>query len=106
MDGDSGNVAAARLLHGDVLEQLASVPSETCSLVVSSPPYNIRKPYERGDKRNYEEYIAWQLDVIKSLCAKVSENGSVCWQVGTYVSDGEIFPLDLPFVEMFRGVGF
>ncbi len=106
MDGESGKISTAKLLHGDVLDQLASVPLATCSLVVSSPPYNIRKPYERSDKRSYEEYVAWQRDVIKLLATKVSENGSVCWQVGTYVSDGEVFPLDLPFVEIFRGLGF
>jgi adenine-specific DNA-methyltransferase len=106
MDGEPGEVSAVRLLHGDVLDQLGSVQSETCSLVVSSPPYNIRKPYERSDKRNYKEYIAWQRNVIKALSAKISENGSVCWQVGTYVSDGEVFPLDIPFVEIFRTLGF
>lgn len=94
------------LLHGDVIEALASVPTESCSLIVSSPPYNIRKPYERSDKRTYTEYVAWQKLVAALLNEKLSRHGSICWQVGTYVSDGEIFPLDLPSVEIFRDLGF
>lgn len=96
----------AELLHGDVAEALASVPAESCSLIVSSPPYNIRKPYERGDKRTYDEYVTWQRSVAAQLSGKLSQQGSICWQVGTYVSDGEVFPLDLPFVEIFRELGF
>ena len=95
----------ADLLHGDVIKKLASVPPESCSLIVSSPPYNIRKPYERSDKRTFKEYVAWQEKVAELLSVKLSERGSICWQVGTYVADGEIFPLDLPFVEIFRGLG-
>lgn len=99
-------MSAVELLHGDVIEALASIPAESCSLIVSSPPYNIRKPYERGDKRTYVEYVAWQKSVAALLSEKLTMEGSICWQVGTYVSDGEVFPLDLPFMEIFRGLGF
>lgn len=95
----------AELLHGDVLEKLASVPDASCSLIVSSPPYNIRKPYERSEKRTYKEYVDWQAEVARLLNEKLCDDGSICWQVGTYVSDGEIFPLDLPFTEIFRSLG-
>lgn len=96
----------AELLHGDVIKKLALVPSGSCSLIVSSPPYNIRKPYERSEKRTFKEYVAWQKKVAKLVSLKLGERGSICWQVGTYVTDGEIFPLDLPFVEIFRNLGF
>jgi adenine-specific DNA-methyltransferase len=105
MDGEPRIAATAKLLRGDVLRQLSSVPDRSCSLVVSSPPYNIRKPYELNDKRTYQEYVAWQKRVIKKLVTKVTENGSICWQVGTYVSDGEVFPLDIPFTDIFRSLG-
>lgn len=106
MDDENEKGAAAELLHGDVVQKLTSVRARSCSLIVSSPPYNIRKPYERSEKRSYDEYVTWQRSVIKALSTKISENGSVCWQVGTYVSDGELFPLDLPFIEIFRSLGF
>ncbi|MBE1208379.1 DNA-methyltransferase [Aminobacter carboxidus] len=105
MDGRLKNEATAEFLHGDAIEQLYVVPSGSCSLVVSSPPYNIRKLYERNDRRTYDEYISWQREVAKETVAKLTPDGSLCWQVGTYVSDGEIFPLDIPFVEIFRSLG-
>lgn len=98
--------ASATLLRGDVLDQLAEIPASSCSLVVSSPPYNIRKPYERSENRTYEEYIEWQTQVAAALTRTLTPDASVCWQVGTYVSEGEIFPLDLPFIEIFRKLGF
>ncbi|WP_439515304.1 DNA-methyltransferase [Oceanibaculum nanhaiense] len=105
MGGGLKNEAAAELLHGDVIEQLSAISRESCSLIVSSPPYNIRKSYERNDRRTYDEYISWQREVVKETVEKLTPDGSVCWQVGTYVSDGEIFPLDIPFVEIFRSLG-
>lgn len=106
MDGGLIGEATSQLLHGDVIEQLAEVSPGSCSLIVSSPPYNIRKSYERNDRRTYDEYICWQREVVGEIVKKVTTDGSICWQVGTYVSEGEIFPLDIPFVEMFRNLGF
>lgn len=94
------------LSEGDVLDYLRTIRPSSCSLVVSSPPYNIRKPYERSDNRTYKEYIDWQRHVLEVLTVSLTDNASVCWQVGTYVADGEIFPLDIPFVQMFRDLGF
>lgn len=101
-----GNAVTTELLQGDVIEQLASVPDASCTLVVSSPPYNIRKPYERNDRRTYDEYVEWQGEVAKAIAPKVTRDGSLCWQVGTYVSEGEVFPLDVPFIGVFRELGF
>ena len=108
MDGSWTAVPAphASLLVGDVLDKLSDVPAESCSLVVSSPPYNIRKPYERSENRTYEEYLEWQTLVVGKLTKALTPNATVCWQVGTYVSDGEIFPLDIPFISIFRNLGF
>ncbi|WP_312062951.1 site-specific DNA-methyltransferase [Brevundimonas sp.] len=96
----------AVLLTGDVLEQLGSVPAASCSLALSSPPYNIRKPYERSESRTYDEYVEWQTSVVEAMVRTLTPNASVCWQVGSYVSDGEVFPLDIPFTTIFRDLGF
>jgi adenine-specific DNA-methyltransferase len=99
-------IGEARLLSGDVLERLQSLDPASCTLVISSPPYNIGKPYERTDERTYDEYVAWQRQVIKTMLPALTENASVCWQVGTYIADGELYPLDVPFIEIFRSLGF
>ncbi len=32
-------------------------------------------------------------------------NGSICWQVGNYVEDGEVFPLDILYYALFKEKG-
>lgn len=95
----------ARFLAGDVIERLQGLDPASCSLVISSPPYNIGKPYERTEERTYDEYLAWQRQVIETMLPALTENASVCWQVGTYITGGEVFPLDVPFIDMFRTLG-
>lgn len=102
----SEQTGAAHLFEGDVLERLRELGPGTCSLVVSSPPYNIRKPYERNENRTFDEYLEWQRQVVESMVEALTANASVCWQVGTYIADGELFPLDGPFISIFRDLGF
>lgn len=83
------------IAHNDVLEFLRSVPENTFQLVVTSPPYNIGKPYEQ--RKAFVEYLEWQRQVIKECINKLRPGGSVCWQVGNYVENGEVFPLDAYF---------
>jgi hypothetical protein len=43
------------LYSGDTLDLLSSLPSELVSLVVTSPPYNLGKPYEKRLK--IQDYV-------------------------------------------------
>lgn len=95
-----------KILQGDVLKALKSVENGSVDLVVSSPPYNIGKVYERDKIRSLEDYKAWQTKVVDALCEKIKPSGSVCWQVGSYVKDGEVYPLDILFYELFKKNGF
>lgn len=73
------------------------------NLIVTSPPYNIGKAYEARSK--IDEYLALQGEVIKE-CVRVLDNrGSICWQVGNYVDNGEIIPLDVLLYPVFREHG-
>ena len=79
----------------DVLDFMRTVPDETAQLVVSSPPYNIGKPYERA--RDLTDYIEWQADVLKECVRILRPAGSLCGQVSNFVRSGEIVPLDYLF---------
>lgn len=82
------------LFHGDRLELLSTLPDESVTLVVTSPPYNIGKEYEK--RKDLDLYLAEQEETIKESVRVLSSNGSLCWQVGNHVAkDGEIFPLDM-----------
>ena len=40
------------LYHGDCLELLGKLPNGFARLIVTSPPYNIGKRYERRDRKS------------------------------------------------------
>ena len=102
---DFPEVAEARLIHSDVLEALQTIPDESVDLVVSSPPYNIKKSYERDQQLTLDEYLVWQGEVIKELERVLKIGGSICWQTGTYVDRGGLIPLDIPFYGILTGTG-
>jgi len=89
--------------HGDCLDLLSSVPDKSVRLIVTSPPYNIGKEYE--EKTDIKTYISQQSIVIKECNRILSDNGSICWQVGNYVKDGTIIPLDTALFPIFQDLG-
>lgn len=89
---------------GDVEDLLAALPVEPLlDLVVTSPPYNLGKVYEK--RRALEEYLAWQARIIDQIVPRVRETGSICWQVGNFVDNGQIVPLDIELAPIFRRHG-
>ncbi len=80
------------LYQGDCLGLLKQIPDGTIQLVVTSPPYNLGKEYEK--KLKLERYLEQQKRVISECVRVLKKSGSICWQVGNYVNNGTIIPLD------------
>jgi adenine-specific DNA-methyltransferase len=95
--------AQAVVFPGDCLELLASIPSDSIQLVVTSPPYNLGKEYEK--RSTLSQYVAWQTQVITECFRVVKSTGSICWQVGNYVDKGSIVPLDIALYPIFDKLG-
>ena len=92
------------VLHaGDCLDLLKSVPDGTIQLIVTSPPYNIGKEYEKRLKVG--QYLEQQAEVIQECTRTLREEGSICWQVGNYVDNGAIIPLDTVLYPIFSDLG-
>lgn len=91
------------LYLGDTLELLRQIPDETARLVVTSPPYNIGKTYEK--KLDLKEYVTQQEQVIKESIRILRKDGSICWQVGNYVKNSSIIPLDILLYPIFDKFG-
>jgi len=91
------------LYLGDTLDLLKQIPDKMAGLVVTSPPYNIGKPYEK--KLDLQEYIEQQEKVIKESIRITKDNGSICWQVGNYVENSSIIPLDILLYPIFDKFG-
>lgn len=94
--------AKAVLFEGDCRELLAQIPDGEMQLVVTSPPYNLGKPYER--RVDLDEYLEQQAEVIRECVRTLSPGGSICWQVGNYVHKGEIVPLDVALYPIFKNL--
>jgi len=86
----------------DVLEFLkGDIPKAT--LIVTSPPYNIGKPYE--NRVEFRDYLEWQKKVLRRCIDILSPKGSLCWEVGNYIENGEVFPLDVYFYNIIKEFG-
>jgi adenine-specific DNA-methyltransferase len=91
------------IYHGDCLKLLSTIPDESLQLIVTSPPYNIGKEYEKRLK--LETYLEQQATVIRECVRGLSPRGSICWQVGNYVDNGSIIPLDTVLYPIFTNLG-
>ena len=88
---------------GDCMDLLHDVPDESMQLIVTSPPYNLGKEYERRLK--LEQYLDQQAAVIRECVRTLSPRGSICWQIGNYVENGAIIPLDTVLYPIFSNLG-
>ena len=84
----------------DNLQFMQKLEDESMDLIVTSPPYNLKKEYEAG--RSKEIYIKEQAATIAEAVRVLKPNGSICWQVGNYIDDGEVYPLDAILYPMFK----
>lgn len=93
----------AVILESDTGAACAALPANAFSLIITSPPYNIGKSYEQ--QTSLEQYLEWQAAIIQQLIQLLKPDGSLCWQVGNYVKDGEVYPLDTYFYPIFKKLG-
>ena len=89
--------------NGEALQTLEKIEDSKFDLIITSPPYNIGKSYET--KTSIEKYLETQEEIIEQLIRVLSKKGSLCWQVGNFVDDGEIFPLDIYYYQIFKKYG-
>ncbi len=95
-------------IAGDVFQKIKSLPDNSINLVVTSPPYNLNKEYE--EKKAFDFYLNEMRELLFEIKRVLKKNGSVCWQVGNYLSgkgdSTEIVPLDIKFYDLFKDLDF
>lgn len=88
----------------DNLTFMRDIPDESMKLIVTSPPYNIGKAYER--RNSLDVYLEAQEKVIAESVRLLHPQGSLCWEVGNHISkDGEVIPLDMVLYPLFKQQG-
>src|SRR5438093_4961276 len=98
--------AQAVVWTGDCLEMLRTIPSQSIQLILTSPPYNVGKEYER--KQSLANCVERQREVIAECHRVLKRSGSICWQVGNYLDKKgttSIVPLDIALFPIFAGLG-
>lgn len=97
------NETKSRILCGDSTTLLDHHQPGSVQLIVTSPPYNIGKEYE--SKKDLTNYLQQMQIIINKLYIILKPGGSICWQVGNYIDNGEIVPLDVLFYPIFKSTG-
>ena len=85
------------------LKFMQGLEDESMDLIVTSPPYNISKSYEK--RSPLDQYVKDQAKVLSECVRLLKPTGSICWQVGNHVQKGEIFPLDMVLYHLFKDHG-
>ena len=95
--------ADAVLAVADNLQFMRGLPDGAMRLIVTSPPYNLGKAYER--RAPLERYVREQEPVIAECARLLHPQGSLCWQVGNHAQNGEIVPLDIVLYPLLKARG-
>jgi len=68
-----------KIIHGDALKNLTSIPDGTIDLIFADPPYNIGKNFN-GHKDKWdkdEDYLEWCYQWLDLCIKKLKPNGSL-----------------------------
>ncbi len=94
------------IINSDSRNLLDYIEPGTVDFILTSPPYNLGKLYERGAYNSNSAYLAFIESVVDTIDLSLNSNGSVCWQSGNYVSNSEIIPLDYFAYNIFVKKGY
>lgn len=87
----------------DNLQFMRQFDDSSMHLIVTSPPYNLGKAYEA--RISQDVYLEQQVATIAEAVRLLHPKGSICWQVGHHVDNGEIYPLDVLLYPLFKTHG-
>ena len=90
---------------GDVLAELAKIPSNSVHLAITSPPYNVGKDYDKhNDKMEYKEYLKWLNNVWKETKRVLVPGGRFCLNIApTGIKD--FTPIHHDFITQLTRIG-
>lgn len=80
------------IIHGDCLEQLSTISTNTIDMVLTDPPFNIRKKYRSyNDNRKFKDYIEW-CHVWLGECIRVMKDGAALYLFNYPENNALLFP--------------
>lgn len=88
------------LFNGDCINLLKEIEDESVDLVITSPPYCMKKAYE-NPKDDVDTFVEQHKKVFLDIYRVLKKGGSICWQVGYHVINSSVLPLDYLVYEIF-----
>jgi len=88
------------LFNGDCQKLLKEIPDESIDLIITSPPYCMKKAYE-DRHADTETFKALHEKIFNNIYRVLKPGGSVCWQIGYHVTNSSIIPLDYLVYDIF-----
>lgn len=98
------------IIHGDCLEEMKKIPSNSIDIIITSPPYNLKNSTGNGMKDGrggkwknaslvngyshhndcmpHEVYTNWQRDCLTEMLRIIPENGAIFYNHKWRVQDG------------------
>ena len=93
-----------KIVNNDRMKLLKKLKSNSVQLIITSPPYNIGKSYEKRIPLN--EYMNQQEETLIECYRVLKDKGSLCWQVGNYIDwKSNMTPLDIPIFNICNDLG-
>lgn len=93
----------SKIITGNSLNYLKKLPNESIDLIVTSPPYNVGKDYEV--KASLDTYLHSIIPIINECIRVIKPTGNIAWEVGNYIENKEVFPLDIYYYDIFKNKG-
>ncbi len=88
------------LFNGDCAKLFTEIPDEYIDLIITSPPYCMKKSYE-DPKADIETFKKLHKKILGDIYRVLKPGGSICWQIGYHVTNACITPLDYLVYEIF-----
>lgn len=82
-----------KLFNEDCLKIFKTLENNSIDLIITSPPYCMRKEYENISD-DIDSFTKLNKKAIYESQRVLKNGGSLCWQVGFHVKDSIIVPLD------------
>lgn len=76
-----------KIIHGDCIDVLKTVPDNSIRACITSPPYEQRKLYSGISEADYP---AWTVSWMEALRPKLTSDGNVIIVIRSHVRNGEV----------------
>lgn len=96
-----------KIYNEDCLAGMKKIPEESVDLIVTSPPYNIKKNYKSyKDDLKLKEYLAFLEKVLTESKRVLKRNGNILFNVGSYVDkNGDAIPISYFIFPILEKIG-